>query len=52
MGAIAVRMLVDRIEGGQAGPPEEIILEPELIIRKSCGFYLKGYQIGGIGETG
>ncbi len=47
MGAVAVKTLVERIEGGEARPlTREIILEPELIIRKSCGFYLKGYEIG------
>jgi LacI family transcriptional regulator len=45
MGALAVKTLVDRIEGRKGGSPEEIILEPELIIRKTCGFHSKGYQI-------
>lgn len=45
MGALAVKTLVERVEGGKTGPPKEIILEPELIIRKTCGFHLKGYQI-------
>lgn len=45
MGALAVKVLVEKIEGGKGRAAEEIILEPELIIRKSCGFYLKGYQI-------
>ncbi len=45
MGALAVKTLVERIEGRKSGPPEEIILDPELIIRKTCGFRLKGYQI-------
>jgi LacI family transcriptional regulator len=45
MGALAVKTLVERVEGEEVGPPKEIILEPELIIRKTCGFYLKGYQI-------
>jgi LacI family transcriptional regulator len=45
MGTLAVKTLVERIEGGKAGPPKEIILEPELIIRKTCGFHSKGYQI-------
>jgi len=45
MGALAVKTLVERIEGRKSGPPEEIILEPELIIRKTCGFRSKGYQI-------
>jgi len=45
MGTFAVKTLVERIEGGKGGPSEEIILEPELIIRKTCGFHLKGYQL-------
>jgi LacI family transcriptional regulator len=45
MGALAVRKLVERVEGRAGGPAEEMILEPELIIRKTCGFHLKGYQI-------
>jgi LacI family transcriptional regulator len=45
MGALAVKTLVERIEGKQVGPSKEIILEPELIIRETCGFHSKGYQI-------
>jgi LacI family transcriptional regulator len=45
MGALSVKMLVERIEGGGMGSPKEMILEPELIIRKTCGFHLRGYQI-------
>jgi len=45
MGAMAVKTLVERIEGRKTGYSKEIILEPELIIRKTCGFYPKGYQI-------
>ena len=45
MGALAVKTLVERVEGAKVGPPKEIILEPELIIRKTCGFYLRGYQV-------
>ena len=45
MGAMAVKTLIERIEGRETGPSEEIILEPELIVRKTCGFDLKGYQI-------
>ncbi len=48
MGPIAVRMLVDRIEGRRAETVEETILEPELIIRKTCGFHLRGYQRNGV----
>jgi len=47
MGALAVKTLVERVEGGKAGSPKEIILEPELVIRKTCGFCLKGYQLQG-----
>jgi len=46
MGALAVKTLLERVEGAKRGPPEEIILEPELIIRKTCGFYPRGYQVG------
>jgi len=46
MGAVAVKTLVGKIEGGELSPStKEIILEPELIIRKTCGFHLKGYQM-------
>ena len=45
MGAVAVKTLVERIEERETGPSKEIILEPELIIRKTCGFHPKNYQI-------
>ncbi|MGB9627084.1 MAG: LacI family DNA-binding transcriptional regulator [Thermodesulfobacteriota bacterium] len=45
MGEVAVKKLVERIEGGKTETSRQIILEPELIIRKTCGFHLKGYQI-------
>lgn len=45
MGALAVKRLVERIEGDRTESPIEIILEPELIIRRTCGFHLKRYQI-------
>jgi hypothetical protein len=46
MGAIAVKMLVERIEGGEGKlSTKEVFLKPELIIRKTCGFHLKGYQL-------
>jgi LacI family transcriptional regulator len=48
MGALSVESLVDKIEGRRVGPPREIILKPELIIRKTCGFHLKGYQRNGL----
>lgn len=45
MGAIAAELLVKRIEGSETGPPREILLKPELVIRKTCGYYLRGYQL-------
>ncbi|MBS3919647.1 MAG: LacI family DNA-binding transcriptional regulator [Deltaproteobacteria bacterium] len=46
MGAIAVEMLAGKIEEGDDRPSaKEIFLVPELIIRKTCGFHLKGYQM-------
>jgi LacI family transcriptional regulator len=46
MGALAVKTLVEKIESGMTNPStKEILLKPELIIRKTCGFHLKGYQI-------
>jgi len=55
MGTLAVEMLVDRIEKAGARKAEQILLEPELIIRKSCGFALYGYQaqtMAGRGTSG
>jgi len=49
MGALAVRTLVEKIEGGESKPAaKEILLKPELIIRKTCGFHLKGYRVRGV----
>ena len=49
MGALAVRILVEKIEGKEGKPSRrEILLKPELIIRKTCGFHLKGYQLKGL----
>lgn len=45
MGAISVRTLVEKIEGKKTESPKEIFLEPDLIIRKTCGFHLRGYQV-------
>lgn len=46
MGAIAVEMLVERIEkSDERGSSKEILLKPELIIRRTCGFHLRGYQL-------
>jgi DNA-binding LacI/PurR family transcriptional regulator len=40
MGKLAARTLVDRIEERQKAP-QRILLEPHLIIRRSCGYKLK-----------
>jgi DNA-binding LacI/PurR family transcriptional regulator len=46
MGALAVKILVEKIEGDEVKPlTKEILLKPELIIRRTCGFHLKGYQL-------
>ncbi len=44
MGSLAVRTLVERIEGEGHGVVRQIILEPELIIRQSCGYKENGYR--------
>ena len=49
MGEIATKTLVEKVEAGEAkAPTKEVFLKPELIIRKSCGFHLKGYQMEGL----
>ncbi len=45
MGTLAVKTLVENIEGRKTGPSKKIFLEPELVIRKTCGFHLRGYQM-------
>jgi DNA-binding LacI/PurR family transcriptional regulator len=40
MGKLAARTLVDRIEERQKAP-QRILVEPHLIIRRSCGYKLK-----------
>jgi DNA-binding LacI/PurR family transcriptional regulator len=37
LGRIAVQLLVDRIEGNDAGNVQQITLPPSLIVRRSCG---------------
>jgi LacI family transcriptional regulator len=44
MGSIAVRTLVEKIEGECHGVIKQIILEPELIVRESCGYKDNGYK--------
>ena len=45
MGSIAVHTLIERIEGEGRDTARQITLEPDLIIRKSCGYHLWGYRI-------
>jgi len=45
MGTLAVKALIEKIEGKRIGPAKEIFLEPELVIRRTCGFHLRGYQM-------
>ena len=44
MGYIGVKILMEKIE--KKAPPmvEKVVLEAELIIRKTCGYYLYGYK--------
>ena len=44
MGAIGVKILIDKIEGKGPQAVNKIVLEPELIIRKSCGYHQFGYR--------
>ena len=39
MGRLAVDQLVEKIKGGQGSVAKTIILEPILVIRKTCGFH-------------
>jgi LacI family transcriptional regulator len=45
MGSVAVYILIDRIEGRDGETVKQITLEPELIIRRSCGYHLRGYVV-------
>jgi DNA-binding LacI/PurR family transcriptional regulator len=45
MGAFAVKALIERVEEKRSETAQEIILQPELIIRRTCGFHVKGYQV-------
>lgn len=46
MGSMAVRTLVEKIEREGHGVVKQIILEPELIVRESCGYKQMGYKHG------
>jgi LacI family transcriptional regulator len=41
MGSLAVKILIDKIEKGSPSMGDQIMLEPELIIRKSCGYGIR-----------
>ena len=41
MGTLAVKVLIDKIEQGSLRMANQIILEPELVIRASCGYRLR-----------
>ncbi len=45
MGSAAVHILIDRIEGRDGDTVKQITLEPELIVRRSCGYHLRGYAV-------
>ena len=45
MGSIAVHTLIEKIEGGDWDKVTQITLEPDLIIRRSCGYHLRGYSV-------
>jgi LacI family transcriptional regulator len=37
MARAAARMLVERVEGGETGPPRRIVFEPTLTLRATLG---------------
>jgi len=43
MGTLATEILINKIENSAVGTMNKIVLEAELIIRKTCGHHLKGY---------
>jgi LacI family transcriptional regulator len=47
MGAVAVKILVDKLNNNSLQMSSQITLEPELIIRESCGFRLFGARRNG-----
>jgi len=44
MGFTATRILIDKMQGRQIGKSRNVVLTPELIVRTSCGYSLKGYR--------
>ncbi len=45
MGSLAVKILIDKIRSGAPLTVNQTVLEPELIIRNSCGYKLHGYAM-------
>ena len=43
MGALGAKILIQNIEKASSGVVSQLILEPGLVIRKSCGHYQRGY---------
>lgn len=54
LGAVAARMLLDLIEAPPDATcqPQEIVLQPQLCIRKSCGSHIRAKQAGGESPVG
>lgn len=42
IGHRAAQLLIARITGDKTGPPEEIVLHSQLVVRESCGIYRTG----------
>lgn len=46
MGFLAVKLLIENIENRHSKTyAREVLLKPELIIRRTCGFYIRGYKL-------
>ncbi len=43
MGSLGVKTLLDRMEGKTPARVNKVVLEAKPVIRKSCGYHLKGY---------
>lgn len=43
MGITGAKTLINKIEMHNSHMVNQVIMEPEIVIRKSCGFYLRGY---------
>ncbi len=44
MGTMGAKILIEKIEKTSSGVVNQLILEPKMIIRKSCGHYQRGYS--------